>query len=692
MGPECAESVSRHDGEVQEPAVDSKGLALRYRPRRFSDLVGQRHVAAVLKEAVRSMDPPRQILLSGGSGLGKTTTARIFAAALACEDPQDGDACGECDTCNDIHSGHHPDVIEMDAASNGGKDEIAELASRARTVPLRAAFKVYIVDEAHGLTRQGGEAFLKLLEEPPPHVVFVLATTDPDKMLSTNRGRCLELELLPPSPVQVAEHLVTVSTQQGWELPLWAAEAIVDRSDSRLGVRGALMSLSKLSGPLARHEVVTDETLSEYLGLLPQARIDALCHLVNDHRVADALEMCEALSRSHGDDAVRRGLSSWARKGLRLDPTSPTAVRRVELCAETPVGSLWTEALVARLSSVEMDTSPQAVVALVAESRDLLAGLQAAIDEGRQIAKRLSEAPTPPPAGAAPPTLPAGAGTSDNTPPADATNERAKPVTSSTPMNAPRSDLVSTDQVDPGYSYEPDWDEGEPYDPGYDPGYDSSYDVAAYSDDSAADGFEPDWADNGPDATNDSLENLFDAPSDTPARPTAHATGPLLPRTVGGARSTKPASSPKSSGSKSSGSKSSGTKSSTKSSGTSSVGGTRSTKPQPASISSTPQPVPKSDPDPWFDDPDASDTRPATAPPRRSESLHPDPEVDAVLRRLRASAERSFELVSKCEVVLQDGAMFVVVPSALAEQVRRSKVRDHLTSAASPLPVHFRRR
>ena len=148
-----------------------------------------------------------------GSGLGKTTLARCVAAALLCLDPKDGDACRVCESCLDISdpSRTHPDVIEFDAASNGQKDQIRELAARAQVAPVRSQHRVYIIDEAHGLSRDGGQAFLKLLEEPPPHVIFMLATTDPEKMLRTNRSRCVEFSLSRPTDRELAEHLVRVA-------------------------------------------------------------------------------------------------------------------------------------------------------------------------------------------------------------------------------------------------------------------------------------------------------------------------------------------------------------------------------------------------------------------------------------------------------------------------------------------------
>lgn len=264
------------------PASVSSGetgsIAARYRPHRFADVVGQRHARIPLQRAIAAGKLPQQLLFSGGSGLGKTTLARICAAALLCQGSSEerpaGDCCGTCANCTDIVLGQHPDVIEIDAASNGRVDEIRELAARAHFAPMRGPWRIYIIDEAHGLSAAGGQAFLKLLEEPPSHVIFMLATTDPEKMLHTNRSRCTEFELVPPSREELVANVVRVANAEGVSLDPADGLEVVNASPSELGLRGTLMSLEKVLPALRAGEPVS---IAELLGKPSRAAMGELC-------------------------------------------------------------------------------------------------------------------------------------------------------------------------------------------------------------------------------------------------------------------------------------------------------------------------------------------------------------------------------------------------------------------------------
>src|SRR5260221_13514623 len=167
-------------------------LARKYRPQRFSDVIGQDHVTRTLKNAIDKQRIAHGYIFRGNRGIGKTTIARILAMALNCRasDRPTPEPCGECDSCREIRAGGSVDVIEIDAATNRGIDEIRELREAARYRPARDRYKIYILDEAHQITDAAFNALLKTLEEPPSHIVFMMATTAPEDIPQTIRSRC----------------------------------------------------------------------------------------------------------------------------------------------------------------------------------------------------------------------------------------------------------------------------------------------------------------------------------------------------------------------------------------------------------------------------------------------------------------------------------------------------------------------
>src|SRR5215813_2721588 len=167
-------------------------LARKYRPQKFSEVIGQEHVTRTLQNAIEQGRIAHGYIFSGHRGIGKTTVARILAAALNCrsKDKPVPEPCGVCESCTEIRAGNSVDVIEIDAATNRGIDEIRELREAARYRPARDRFKIYILDEAHQITDAAFNALLKTLEEPPGHVVFMMATTQPEDIPQTIRSRC----------------------------------------------------------------------------------------------------------------------------------------------------------------------------------------------------------------------------------------------------------------------------------------------------------------------------------------------------------------------------------------------------------------------------------------------------------------------------------------------------------------------
>ena len=190
-------------------------LARKYRPRRFAEMVGQEAVVKALTHALEQQRLHHAYLFTGTRGIGKTTVSRILAKSLNCTGP-DGQGgitatpCGVCTACTEIDADRYIDYIELDAASNRGIDEIRDLLERAAYKPSVGRFKVFMIDEAHQLTKDAFSALLKTLEEPPEYLKFVLATTDPEKMLPTVLSRCLQFNLRPMAPEVVAEYLEKV--------------------------------------------------------------------------------------------------------------------------------------------------------------------------------------------------------------------------------------------------------------------------------------------------------------------------------------------------------------------------------------------------------------------------------------------------------------------------------------------------
>ena len=185
-------------------------LARKWRPKTFADLVGQEHVVKALRNALDEGRLHHAYLLTGTRGVGKTTIARILAKSLNCENAQHGEPCGVCESCTQIDAGRYVDLLEIDAASNTGIDNIREVLENAQYAPTAGKYKVYIIDEVHMLSKSAFNAMLKTLEEPPEHVKFILATTDPHKVPVTVLSRCLQFVLRNMTSQQVADHLAYV--------------------------------------------------------------------------------------------------------------------------------------------------------------------------------------------------------------------------------------------------------------------------------------------------------------------------------------------------------------------------------------------------------------------------------------------------------------------------------------------------
>ena len=219
-------------------------FARKYRPQTFDNLVGQEHVTRTLKNAVAQNRLAHAYLFVGPRGIGKTSTARILAKALNCVQGPTTTPCGVCDSCKEITGGNSLDVLEIDGASNNGVEQVRELRDNVRYAPAKGRFKIYIIDEVHMLTSQAFNALLKTLEEPPAHVKFIFATTEPQKVLPTILSRCQRFDLHRIPANLIAKHLQYIAGEEKVKLEPAAAHAIAKGADG--GLRDAESMLDQL--------------------------------------------------------------------------------------------------------------------------------------------------------------------------------------------------------------------------------------------------------------------------------------------------------------------------------------------------------------------------------------------------------------------------------------------------------------
>lgn len=237
-------------------------LYRKWRPKRFADVVGQPHVTRTLLNELRGGHIAHAYLFTGSRGTGKTTCAKILSKAVNCLSPIDGDPCGECENCRGIDDGSILDVIEIDAASNNGVDNIRDLREEANYTPAKAKYRVYIIDEVHMLSTGAFNALLKTLEEPPEHVIFILATTEVHKLPATILSRCQRFDFHRIPPEEIAGRLQYVAGQEQISLTEGAALMLARLADGAM--RDALSLLDRCAG---RGEEITEQLVSETTGM-----------------------------------------------------------------------------------------------------------------------------------------------------------------------------------------------------------------------------------------------------------------------------------------------------------------------------------------------------------------------------------------------------------------------------------------
>ena len=297
-----------------------QALYRKYRPRTFSDVTGQEHVTETLRRQIISGRLSHAYLFVGTRGTGKTTCAKILSRAVNCEAPVDGNPCNKCVSCTGIENGSILDVLELDAASNNGVDNVRELREEAIYSPAFVKKRVYIVDEVHMLSTPAFNALLKILEEPPEHLIFILATTELHKVPATILSRCQRYSFKRLSPASISERLIKVATAEGLDLSADAVEKLAALAD------GSMRDGLSLLDQCATDTVIDLPRVLDTVGLAGAQQILSLAEAIASRDTAAALRVLENLYDDGRDmAALLNEIGALVRDLLvcKLDPDSP---------------------------------------------------------------------------------------------------------------------------------------------------------------------------------------------------------------------------------------------------------------------------------------------------------------------------------------------------------------------------------
>lgn len=272
-------------------------LARKWRPKHFGDLVGQAHVARTLTNAIESDRVAHAYVFVGPRGIGKTSTARILARALNCEKGPTPTPCDTCSACTEIAAGNALDVLEIDGASNNGVEQVRSLRDNAAFAPARGPYKIYIIDEVHMLSIGAFNALLKILEEPPPHVKFIFATTEPQKVPATILSRCQRFDLRRIPAPAIVDRLRTMADAEHIEVDAEALPAIARMAEG--GLRDAISALDQLVS--FQGKSISEQDVLDVFGLVSRKAIEDLAQAILNDDVASALEVLAALDEQGKD-------------------------------------------------------------------------------------------------------------------------------------------------------------------------------------------------------------------------------------------------------------------------------------------------------------------------------------------------------------------------------------------------------
>ncbi len=297
----------------------SLALYRKYRPETFDEIVGQEHITQTLTNAIEQDSISHAYLFTGPRGTGKTTTAGLLAKAVNCE--QEGtEPCNECESCKEITKGNAVDLIEIDAASHRGIDEIRELREGIKFAPTKSKYKVFIIDESHQLTKAAANALLKTLEEPPEHAIFVLATTEPQKMIPTIVSRCQRFDFRRLTVPEIKERLASITEQEEIVIEEAALELIALNAGG--SIRDAESILDQVLTFSETDEKIEADDIKDLLGIVDINLVADFVDLLLQEKTSQAIKYVnELLGKGKDPEELTKALVDYLRKGLIVKVT-----------------------------------------------------------------------------------------------------------------------------------------------------------------------------------------------------------------------------------------------------------------------------------------------------------------------------------------------------------------------------------
>jgi DNA polymerase-3 subunit gamma/tau len=304
-------------------------LYRKYRPQNFSEVIGQEHVVQTLTNALSSGMISHAYLFHGPRGSGKTTIARIFAKAVNCENRKinNFEPCNKCDSCLEIMASRSLDLIEIDAASHRGIDEIRELRDGIKFAPVKSKHKVFIIDESHQLTKEAANALLKTLEEPPSHAIFILATTEIHKMIPTIISRCQRFDFRKLTIPEIIKRLEIISKKEGVKIEKPALELIALNSGGAIRDAESLLDQAlTFSGTIGREREIKAEDIKEILGLVEVGLIQKFTDFLSQKKASEAISFLNEIYEKGADlQEFNKTLINYLRQVLILKITGAKA-------------------------------------------------------------------------------------------------------------------------------------------------------------------------------------------------------------------------------------------------------------------------------------------------------------------------------------------------------------------------------